>query len=314
MGFSIQKYVSDLLRNNPETRYTARQIAEWIVTKFPEEVEAKRQKSQAKVVPLDTNEAMLTQIVAEIGAQRKNLEKKYPDIRTTEGRPRKYFSTSNVDDVDGEAVENKIHPDLESNTTPFQNEYFEVDLYPKLSEFLREDRGIFLKRIDEKRSRNNKGKGGNKWLFPDLVGMEVLSSAWTHEILEVVKQYSDKRTRLWSFEVKRELNGANIRESYFQAVSNSSWANFGYSVAAEIQGRDTIKELQVLSNMHGIGVIILNLDNISESQFLIPGKEKKDIDWDAANRLADQNLDFVNYINLVREFYQTSNPKPKEWD
>ena len=112
MGFSIQKYVSDLLRNNPETRYTARQIAEWIVTKFPEEVEAKRQKSQAKVVPLDTNEAMLTQIVAEIGAQRKNLEKKYPDIRTTEGRPRKYFSTSKVDDVDGEAVETKIYPDL----------------------------------------------------------------------------------------------------------------------------------------------------------------------------------------------------------
>ena len=314
MGFSIQKYVSDLLRNNPETRYTARQIAEWIVTKFPEEVEAKRQKSQAKVVPLDTNEAMLTQIVAEIGAQRKNLEKKYPDIRTTEGRPRKYFSTSKVDDVDGEAVETKIYPDLKSNKPPSQNEYLEVDLYPKLSEFLREDRGIFSKRIDEKRSRNNKGKGGNKWLFPDLVGMEALSSSWTYEILEVVKQYSDKRTRLWSFEVKRELNGANIRESYFQAVSNSSWANFGYLVAAEIQGSDTMKELQVLSNMHGIGVIRLDLENISESQFLIPGKEKKDIDWDAANRLADQNLDFANYINLVREFYQTSNPKPKEWD
>jgi hypothetical protein len=30
------------------------------------------------------------------------------------------------------------------------------------------------------------------------------------------------------------------------AVSNSSWANFGYLVAAEIEGQDTLKELRML--------------------------------------------------------------------
>jgi hypothetical protein len=33
--------------------------------------------------------------------------------------------------------------------------------------------------------------------------------------------------------MKKELNFSNLRESYFQAVSNSSWANEGYLVTAE---------------------------------------------------------------------------------
>jgi hypothetical protein len=39
--------------------------------------------------------------------------------------------------------------------------------------------------------------------------------------------------------LKKDLNFSNLRESYFQAVSNFSWANEGYLVAVEI---DTDKE------------------------------------------------------------------------
>jgi hypothetical protein len=34
--------------------------------------------------------------------------------------------------------------------------------------------------------------------------------------------------------MKKNLNFTNLREYYFQAVSNSSWANEGYIVALDI--------------------------------------------------------------------------------
>lgn len=50
---------------------------------YPEETEAKRLASTARKSPLNSPEAMLQQIVAEIGAQRPQLEKNY-SIRTSE--------------------------------------------------------------------------------------------------------------------------------------------------------------------------------------------------------------------------------------
>ncbi len=66
--------------------------------------------------------------------------------------------------------------------------------------------------------------------------------------------------------------------------------------------------------MHGIGFIILNQATPSESQMLIPAKERPEIDWDAANRLVEQNNDFQNVINEVIRFYQTGKTKPSDWD
>jgi hypothetical protein len=43
-------------------------------------------------------------------------------------------------------------------------------------------RGIRTKRIDEKKSSNSHGKEGNKWLHPDMVGLEELASGWSYEM------------------------------------------------------------------------------------------------------------------------------------
>lgn len=139
---------------------------------------------------------------------------------------------------------------------------------------------LYSKRIDEKRSSNKRGPNGNRWLYPDLVGMEDLGTDWHQEVKDCVSQYSDKRTKLWSFEVKLLINRSNVRECFFQSVSNSSWSNFGYLVAAEIEGQDTLKELRMLFAAHGIGLIKLEVENPSESQVLIPAKERGEIDWD----------------------------------
>jgi hypothetical protein len=45
-------------------------------------------------------------LVAEIGSQRPSFQKQTPQIKITDGRPRKYYYTEKSDDDEVEAVEN----------------------------------------------------------------------------------------------------------------------------------------------------------------------------------------------------------------
>lgn len=75
-----------------------------------------------------------------------------------------------------------------------------------------------------------------------------------------------------------------------------------------------MKELRMLSSLHGIGVIRFDAENPSESEVLIPARERSEVDWNSASRLAIENRDFLDYIKLVRQFYQTNDPREKDWD
>lgn len=304
---NLGKAVVDFLSANPEKKYTARQVAEWVCTEFPEECRAKRDSSRV----LETDEELLQQLVAEIGSQRPRLQKKHPNLKTTEGRPRKYYFSEKTDSAEVDAAENPHVPAFDiTGGTRIEERY----LYPMLSAYLWAEFGVYAKRIDEKRSSNKRGPNGNRWLYPDVVGMEDLGAEWHSEVRNCVSEYADKRTKLWSFEVKLLLNRSNVRECFFQAVSNSSWSNYGYLVAGEIEGTETIKELRILCAAHGIGLIKLDIENPTESQALIPAKVRTEIDWDAANRLAVENRDFLDYLKSVRQFYQTGEAKLSDWD
>lgn len=310
MALNLTITIAEFLQNNPEQKFTAREIAEWIYAHYPDRCQQKQQKSKATAIPLDNDQALLQQIVAEIGSQRSTLQTKYPKIKTTEGRPRKYYFTESTDSAEID----KSEEESDSHSLPTNLIIKEYQLYTLLSEFLWSELKVYSKRIDEKRSSNNKGNRGNKWLYPDLVGIEDLSRDWHNEIKHCVREYSDKKTKLWSFEVKMLINRSNVREVFFQTVSNSSWANFGYLVASEIEGTNTLKELRMLSSLHGIGFIKLDTGNPSESQIMMPAKEKIKVDWDTANRLADENKDFLEYIKLIRQFYQTGDIRKSDWD
>lgn len=260
---------------------------------------------------MTTDAELVQQLVAEISSQRPRLQKRHPELKTTEGRPRKYYYSEKSDVAEVAAAESAV-------TTPMVDssdaKLGECAMYPLLSQYLWEEFGVFSKRIDEKRSSNKRGPNGNRWLYPDVVGMEDLGAEWHQEVRDCVNQYSDKRTKLWSFEAKLLINRSNVRECFFQAVSNSSWANFGYLVAAEIEGQDTLKELRMLFAAHGIGLIKLDADNPAESQVLIPARERDEIDWDMTNRLATENRDFLEYVKLVKQFYQTGEARLADWD
>lgn len=310
--FSITKFVPAVLKEHPEQRLIAREIANLIMQKYPAACEDKRNRSRASVMPLDTDDALTQQIVAEIGAQRKGLEKRF-NIKTTEERPRKYYFSMQSDSAEVEAVE-RLMPIQNKTGTKNSQKLLEADLYPMLSKFLYSELNIYSKRIDEKRSSKQYGPDGNKWLYPDLVGINNLTSNWERAVIECVSASSETRTKLYSFEVKLLLNRSNVRECFFQTVSNSSWANFPYLVAAEVQGSETLNELRVLSGTHGVGLIRLDPENPSESEILIPAKERVAIDWNSANRLAASSKDFTDYLDLVRQFYQTKDIRPQDWD
>lgn len=52
----------------------------------------------------------------------------------------------------------------------------------------------------------------------------------------------------------------------------------------------------------------------SESDIVIPAKERSNVDWDTCNRIAKENSDFVNYLKNIRKFFQTGETTSREWN
>lgn len=311
MKLNLRQTVIEFLNSYAEQRFTARDIARWIFENHREACEEKRRNSQQD---LSDDAALIQQLVAEISVNRPGIQKKEPRIRTTEGRPRRYYFAADAgyDEVLHPPEDMKPYAATVGQPKPALTEH---DLYPLLCSYLHAEFGLYPKRIDEKRASNRRGPNGNRWLFPDLAAMEDLSRDWHKDIRECVKEYGDSRCRQWSFEVKLKLNRSNVREAWFQTVSNSSWSNYGYIVAAEVEDADTMKELRLLAAAHGIGLIVLDTQDPTEgSEVRIPARERPEIDWDACNRLTEENTDFRDYTQQVRQFHQTGDIKARDWD
>lgn len=100
---------------------------------------------------------------------------------------------------------------------------------------------------------------------------------------------------------------SNLRECYFQAVSNSRWANKGYLVCAEINLNDTelLDELGRLANAYGIGVIKLDLINPDESKVLFEAYYNEAIEWGFINYLFELNADYKTFIEASIDILKT---------
>ena len=305
--FGLKEKVIECLSEKPEKQFTAREIAEWICEKHPKDCKEKQKASKATRHPTNTKRGLLDQIMREICATRRKLEKNDLGIRTTDDNPIKYYYTKSKSDKKVDITD----------TTASKGNIKEEKLYPKLIEYLRLEHAIHSKRIDEKKIRGTKEpKGTNTWVYPDIVGVKDLTDNWDCETKKCAAKSPCNRVTLWSFEVKRGvITGSTIRKAFFQAVSNSSWANYGYLVANGIDDRLTTKdELSMLSNLYGIGFIELNSTEPMRSKIIFPAREKPEIDWDVANKLVEKNKDFLEYMQSIRRFYETGDIIPEDWD
>ena len=307
---SQSQRIVELLKASPNQKFNASQIAEQIIFKHPEDYRDKRANPRFK-----DEKAFISQVVAEIGAQKEQIMNNDAKICWQDKpRPRTYWYEP--EKVSGQYPVQIIDKDEEEDfpLSTTLNALAECDLYPILINYLKSEFKLYCQRIDEKRSKNSRGSGGNQWLHPDIVAMQPVDKEWNELIRTCVKQGAGQSVRLWSFEVKKELNGSNARKSFFQAVSNSSWANEGYLVATSISDSAVEQELRMLSALHGIGVILLNPENPSESEMTLPARARAEIDWQSVNRILVENEDFKDYIELVSTYYQTGRIRSRDWN
>lgn len=147
-------------------------------------------------------------------------------------------------------------------------------------------------------------KGEDKWLYPDMVAVNFeYANYQENPVFQFIHKFDILPIKIFSFEIKKELNFGNYKEYFFQAVSNSSWANEGYLVALHIDDDDRfIEALQKLSLSFGIGVIHLMADNILQSRIISPARYKDKMDYSVIDELARKNKNFAKFLKTVTDF------------
>ncbi|BAW70232.1 COG2958 family protein [Helicobacter pylori] len=181
----------------------------------------------------------------------------------------------------------------------------ERDLHPFLTymAFFNENLKCYTKTIFHEGSLKSP-KGIDRWLYPDMVGVRFLYAELSNEnLIAFSKKFDTLPVKLVSFELKKEISVNNCRECYFQAISNSSWANEGYLVGHHIDTHDP-KLMDLLKRLHasfGIGVIDLRTDE-DKSTILLNAKYKEKIDYTVALELSEKNEEFSGFLKSVVDY------------
>lgn len=193
----------------------------------------------------------------------------------------------------------------EKISTPSVKIAHERDLHPFLTymAFYNENLKCYTKTIFHEESLKSP-KGMDRWLYPDMVGVRFLHAEWSNEnLIAFSKKFDTLPVKLVSFELKKEISVHNCRECYFQAISNSSWANEGYLVGRHIDTHNP-QLMDLLKRLHasfGIGVIDLRTDE-DKSAILLNAKYKEKIDYTVASELSAKNEKFRGFLKSVVDY------------
>ena len=295
------KVIAFFQENHPKKEATNTEIARWIVKTYPDDCKQKIDDSKR----INDENGLRNAIQIELTSHTCSYYKKHghPHIYLKEG-----LESVKVNGRWGFRVRAATRVSTIPSKQKTSEKFAEDDMYDPLRIFLLQEYEIESMPIEHRNAKKTK-RGGDMWLYPDLVGLEDLSREWDDKVIDCVKIHSDKMSKLWSFELKKAITPSNVREYFFQAVSNSSWANLGYLVACEIDN-ESLKELRILSNLHGIGFIKLDIEKYQNSQIIIPAQEKKEIDWSIVNRLL-KNKDYQKYISLIKSLYKLDRDERK---
>ncbi|PUD90069.1 HTH domain-containing protein [Helicobacter pylori] len=226
--------------------------------------------------------------------------KKRPFHYWLKSREREFPPQETPDAKEEDDEQSECSDTAEKQKTSFN----ERDLHKLLVKFLNEDPNFKLLCKTIRHNKGKKGKGGEcRWNYPDIVGVYFPQNDrhknYKIETLEFLHHTGQNSYKLFSFELKIRINLSNLKASYFQAVSNSSWANEGYLVVFDIDD-EVLNELRRLNQSFGIGVIKLESE-ISNSKILLPAKERE-IDMQTLNMLIDDSPeDFKPFIKDINK-------------
>lgn len=208
-----------------------------------------------------------------------------------------YYLTKNEENIGLDILSGEIEmPKIKASKTLKSKVYEERDLHKLLSSYLK-NTDNYSKTIFHEQSN---GKDSNQiWTHPDMVGIKFLNLQ-TKASQTFLKSINRIDTfKLSSYELKREINSdSELKKAYFQAVSNSSWANYGYLVAFEFS--DSLhEEMLRLNQSFGIGIIELNA-NPYKSKVLFTAKYR-DLDFKTIDKLCKINKEFEKFIEQTEK-------------
>ena len=295
-----------------------RELASKMMERYPKAVEEKRRSSAQD---LSTDAALTAQLASEVGSKLKQLQRRYPDNmrQSTEGGRQRWSwadsgdaatkrelteeTTDQSRSLPGAANRTSGHPSrIEQEfvdqsvdqTVPTS----EAGLYPLLVEWLR-SQGVHARRIDERRQRATRGSGANQRRWPDIVGYEDRTRELDGDVQHLAVRLGTSATRLWSVEVKLELDIHGIRSAYYQTMMNSGWAHVAYLAAWQISP-EAEEEARELWERQGVGLIHIRAEGGENSRILIHAREREGLDWRAIDRLTRENEDFRRFVRDVR--------------
>ena len=214
------------------------------------------------------------------------------------GRTYFYYLTKNQ-------LENKIDlPNIEQKIDKKSKiDFYERDLHPLFVSYLK-SQNIFSKTILHEESKNSRDET-QKWVHPDIIGVKFtkLNSDITSRLLKTLEKKDS--CEIISYELKKEINSDyELKKSYFQAVSNSSWANRGYLVALDIN-TNLYSELERLNKAFGIGIIKLH-SNPFESQILFQSSYRE-LDYQTIDKLSNINGKYEDIIEQIEKILNADN-------
>ena len=209
-----------------------------------------------------------------------------------------YYLAKNQNTIDIDSLEETSNDPVKKNVkTEKEKTYAERDLHKLLSSYLKENSGIYSKTVFHEQSNN---KDNNQiWTHPDMVGIRFLNlqNKVSQNFLKAINRVDT--FKLSSYELKKELNNdSELKKAYFQAVSNSSWANYGYLVAFEISDSLT-DEMERLNQSFGIGIIELNADPY-QSKIKFQAKYRE-LDFKTIDKLCKLNREFEKFIEQTEK-------------
>ena len=201
--------------------------------------------------------------------------------------------------------------DIPTQSIEKKFEFLEKDLHPFLSYFAFYYLNCYTKTLNHSKSKKEEF---GEWVHPDMTGCRFQLEEQKKETAEFSRAIGDTQLKIYSFELKRSLSFSNIREAFFQSVSNSSWANEGYLVAADISNDDDFRKvLRRLSSSFGIGIIQIDITDPDASEVVFPARFKEALDWDAIDNLT-MNLDFKDFLNRVKKDIESNEIYKEKYD
>ena len=263
-----------------------------------------------KIIAETLNGKMSKTPIASLGAVIYTNIKYNPDttIFIKVGRG-KFFLKSKINSSNQNLInENAANDDTEDIIESTNKKILEEDLHTPLTKYLYSMK-IYSKTINANATDVNL-KGKMKWGTPDIVGV-TFKDYINKSVLELFNHINLPTTEIYAYELKLKITLGSLTEYYFQALSNSGWANEAWLAAMEIDENnydELMEEMKRLNQSFGVGIMKLNYDNPEDSEILFSAQKRNYLDIDTMHKLC-YNRQFQDFINDINEIFNNMGAK-----